>query len=122
MVGSKLRSQPVNNENLQQIRTRLHESGILAEVRPGEVLIMILPSARLLAGRFAILLVHNGVGCRAIGHGSGRVQDSLGEECQTQGILVLAVLGDEVRKVELYAKLFGVTAIPLGGLSRTKKN
>ena len=107
----------MKSENLQQIHTRLHESGILAELREGEVLFLILPSHRILAGRFAILLTRNDVPCRAIGHGSGRVQDSEGEEFKTEGILVLAVLGNQVRKVELYAKLFGVIAIPIGDLA-----
>jgi hypothetical protein len=101
----------VKKENLQQMQSRLSTSGILAEVKPNEVCLVIVPSRRLKAGRFGILLLNNGVSCKALGHGSGRVKDSSGREFKTQGVLVLAVDRKDAKRAELYAKLFGVLAL-----------
>lgn len=103
----------MKKENLQQMQSRLSASGILAEVKPNEICLVIVPTRRVKAGRFGILLLKNGVSCKALGHGSGRVKDSSGREFQTQGVLVLAVDRKNARKAELYAKLFGVIALPV---------
>lgn len=96
------------------MRSRLTACGILAEVQPHETGLVIVPSRRIRAGRFAVLLLNNGIRCRALGHGTGRVRDAAGHEFREKGILILAVDTKLARKTELFARLFGVTALPVG--------
>lgn len=103
-----------NERQLREMRSRLTASGILAEVQPHETGLVIVPSRRIRAGRFALLLLDNGIRCRALGHGTGRVQDAKGNEFKEKGILVLAVETKLARKTELFARLFGVMALPVG--------
>lgn len=100
-------------QNLDQMRSVLHSSGLLADTKPGEVCMVVVPTARVRAGRFAILLQDNGVFCRAMGHGDGKISDARGVESRVRGILVMAILQADIKKVDRYARLFGVTAIPI---------
>ncbi len=101
------------SESIEEMRSFLGASGILAAVRANETCFVVVPSFRLRAGRFALLLPQNGVSCRALGHGTGRVRDAVGHEEKVRGILVLAVHNRDLRKTTLLAKLCGVIAVPL---------
>jgi hypothetical protein len=100
-------------QNLEQMRSLLHSSGLLADTRPEEFCLVVVPSQRIRAGKFAILLQDNQVRCRALGHGDGKVCDPRGVISRVRGILILAVHIDDAKKAELYARLFGVTAVPV---------
>jgi hypothetical protein len=100
-------------QNLEQMRSLLHSSGLLADTGPDEFCLVVVPSQRVRAGKFAILLQDNGVRCRALGHGDGKVCDQRGVVSKVRGILVLAVHRSDGKKAELYARLFGVTAVPV---------
>lgn len=100
-------------QNLEQMRQALGDSGLLADARSDEFCLVVVPSKRLKSGRFALLLQENGVSCRALGHGDGKVRDFQGVESKVRGILVLAVLRKDAKRAGLYARLLGVTAVPV---------
>lgn len=110
MVASVVRGEQLN-PGLEQMRSLLNSSGLLADTLPTEFCLVVVPSRRIKSGRFAILMQSNGVRCRAMGHGDGSVRDAKGRVRKVQGILVLAVDRKDARKASLYAKLFGVTAV-----------
>jgi hypothetical protein len=95
------------------MRLALGASGLLEDARPDEFCLVVVPSKRLKSGRFALLLQENNISCRALGHGDGKVCDHRGVESKVRGILVLAILRKDAKRVGLFARLFGVTAVPV---------
>lgn len=85
------------------------EGGILKECLPEERCVVIVPSHRVLAGEFALILRSNDVIVRPLGHGSGSVIDAEGRSHQVQGVLVAAVRGDDLAKLRIHARLCGIT-------------
>lgn len=102
------------SKNLDQVRSFLGAHGILDGANADELCMVVVPSRRLKSGRIALLFQMNGISCRALGHGTGRVRDQHGVESTVRGLLVLAVSQAHAKRLELYAKLYGVTAIPVG--------
>lgn len=88
--------------------------GILNERRPDEECVAIVPSHRVLAGEFALILRDNDVIVRPLGHGSGVVIDAEGSRRTVQGVLVAAVRSDTLPKLKIHARLCGVTVTPIG--------
>ena len=79
---------------------------------------VVVPSPQLKAGRIALLLQQNGLRLRILGHGTGKVRDRLGVERRVLGLLVLVADSRDVRRVELYTRLFGAAAVRVEKLSK----
>lgn len=94
---------------------------ILDDATPYEACMIVVPSPRLRSGRIALLLRKNGVRCRPLGHGTGTLRDSRGTESRIRGLMILAVDRSDVKRLHMYAKLFGVSAILLTERSEMAK-
>ncbi len=86
---------------------------ILAEARTGELCVAVVPSHRVRAGEFILILRDNGVIVRPLGHGSGAVIDADGKRRIVEGVLVGAVSEDALAKLKIHARLCGITVTPV---------
>jgi hypothetical protein len=86
----------------------LADAAIMEGMTRDEVCLLVVPSKRVREGQFAIVLQRNGIRCRALGHGPGRVRSASGQSCVAD-VLVLAIHCKDVRRSVLRAKLCGLT-------------
>jgi hypothetical protein len=93
----------------------MRAEAILAECRTDEQCVAIVPSARVLAGEFALILKDNDVIVRPLGHGSGSVIDEEGKRATVSGILVVAVQDEDLRKLSILARMCGIAFSPVKG-------
>lgn len=103
---------------MEHVRSALEAFGVFSDASPMEVCLVVVPSHRLKSGEFAVLLHQNKIHVRTIGHGSGNIRDRRGVESRVKGLLVLTVNRKELRRTQLFAKLFGVTAMPVDSYVR----
>jgi len=87
--------------------------GVLACCDADETGLAIVPSVRVSAREFALILAANGVSVRPLGQGSAQVCDSQGRRARVGGVVIIAARSSEVRKLKTHARLCGVTVIPV---------
>jgi hypothetical protein len=87
--------------------------GILEDCAPEERCVAILPSPRVRAPDFCLILRRNGVIVRALGYGSSWVSDPTGRKGRIYGVVLAAVRSGDLHKLSMHARLCGVIAVPL---------
>lgn len=101
------------SQTSDEMRSFLHDAGILAETHPNETCMIVMPNFRLRSGQVALLFQANGIRCRALGHGTGLVRDAKGQKKRVRGILVLAINRLDVQTAKMYSRLFGVESLAI---------
>lgn len=84
------------------------KSYIVGECKEDEACLAIVPSARLGAAAFLSVLQKNGIESRALGTGTGRVQDASGGSWRVPGVVIVAVAKRHERRVQAHARMCSV--------------
>lgn len=87
--------------------------GVLSRCDADEEGVAIVPSSRVDAREFVLILRANGVSVRALGQGSAKVIDSKGRRARVGGVLIVAARSAQLRKLKIHARLCGVTVTPV---------
>lgn len=73
----------------------------------------VVPSSRLDARSFGLILIHNGIDVRVVGRGSCTFSNSLGECFGAGRLLILTVPIDQLGRLELHSRMCSITLLPV---------
>lgn len=96
-------------EQADDLYSYLRSSGVLQDLRPEEACVVVAPTDRIKSSTFMGLLQQNGLPVRLLAFGTGKVRLPSGKISTVPGTAVAAINTGALKRLEMYARLFGVS-------------